>query len=71
MVKMVIALCLFLNGDLIEHRVQNSMSECLQKKRIATKIPKAVKLKRLKTKKQNAEKKANMLWLHFLVKYMG
>lgn len=30
-----------------------------QKKRIATKTPKAVKLKRLKTKKQNAEKKAN------------
>ena len=36
MVKMVIALCLFLNGELIEHRVQSSMSECLAKKRVAT-----------------------------------
>ena len=36
MVKMVIALCLFLNGELIEHRVQSSMSECLKGKRIAT-----------------------------------
>ena len=33
---MVIALCLFLNGELIEHRVQASMSECLKGKRIAT-----------------------------------
>lgn len=36
MTKMVVALCLFLNGELIEHRVQSSMSECLQKKRVAT-----------------------------------
>ena len=36
MTKIVIALCLFLNGELVEHRVQNSMSECLKKKRIAT-----------------------------------
>jgi len=36
MTKMVIALCLFLNGELIEHRVQESMSECLKGKRIAT-----------------------------------
>jgi hypothetical protein len=36
MTKMVIALCLFLNGELVEHRVQNSMSECLKGKRIAT-----------------------------------
>jgi hypothetical protein len=36
MTKMVIALCLFINGELIEHRVQQTMSECLQKKRIAT-----------------------------------
>ena len=36
MTKMVIALCLFLNGELIEHRVQSSMSECLKGKRIAT-----------------------------------
>ena len=36
MTKMVIALCLFINGELIEHRVQESMSECLKGKRIAT-----------------------------------
>ena len=36
MVKMVIALCLFLNGELKEHRVQQSMSDCLKHKRIAT-----------------------------------
>ena len=36
MTKMVIALCLFINGELIEHRVQSSMSECLKGKRIAT-----------------------------------
>ena len=36
MAKMVIALCLFINGELIEHRVQESMSECLKGKRIAT-----------------------------------
>jgi len=36
MTKFVIALCLFLNGELKEHRVQDSMSECLKHKRIAT-----------------------------------
>ena len=36
MTKMVIALCLFLNGELVEHRIQSSMSECLKGKRIAT-----------------------------------
>ena len=36
MTKMVIALCLFINGELKEHRVQESMSECLKGKRIAT-----------------------------------
>ena len=36
MVKLVIALCLFLNGELIEHRVQESMSTCLKMKREAT-----------------------------------
>jgi hypothetical protein len=34
--KLVIALCLFINGELREHRVQNSMSDCLKHKRIAT-----------------------------------
>ena len=33
---MVIALCLFINGELKEHRVQETMSECLKGKRIAT-----------------------------------
>ena len=36
MTKMVIALCLFLNGELIEHRKQESMSTCLKMKREAT-----------------------------------
>ena len=36
MIKMVIALCLFINGELKEHRVQSSMSDCLKHKRIAT-----------------------------------
>jgi len=36
MTKIVIALCLFLNGELIEHRVQKSMSTCLKMKREAT-----------------------------------
>ena len=36
MVKMVIALCLFINGELREHRVQDSMSDCLKAKREMT-----------------------------------
>lgn len=36
MVKMVIALCLFINGELIEHRIQDNMSTCLKMKREAT-----------------------------------
>jgi len=32
----VIALCLFLNGQLVEHRVQDSMGTCLKMKREAT-----------------------------------
>jgi len=36
MTKVVIALCLFLNGELIEHRIQDSMSDCLKKKRVAS-----------------------------------
>ena len=35
MVKLVIALCLFVNGELVEHRIQSSMSDCLKKKREA------------------------------------
>jgi hypothetical protein len=36
MIKLVIALSLFLNGELTEYRIQDSMSDCLKKKRIAT-----------------------------------
>ena len=36
MVKLVIALCLFVNGELIEHRIQDSMSTFLKMKREAT-----------------------------------
>ena len=36
MTKLVIALCLFINGELKEHRVQDSMSDCLKHKRVAT-----------------------------------
>lgn len=35
MIKVVIALCLFLDGSLIEHRVQDSISDCLKHKREA------------------------------------
>ena len=36
MTKFVIALCLFLDGQLVEHRIQDSMSTCLKMKREAT-----------------------------------
>jgi hypothetical protein len=36
MTKMVIALCLFINGELKEHRVQETMSDCLKHKRVAS-----------------------------------
>ena len=36
MTKLVIALCLFLNGELVEHRIQESMGTCLKMKREAT-----------------------------------
>lgn len=32
----VIALCLFINGELVEHRIQDSLSDCLKHKREAT-----------------------------------
>ena len=35
MTKLVIALCLFINGQLVEHRIQESMSTCLKMKREA------------------------------------
>ena len=36
MIKMVIALSLFLDGKLTEYRIQDTMSDCLKSKRIAT-----------------------------------
>jgi len=36
MVKIVIALCMFVNGELLEHRIQESMSTCLKHKREAS-----------------------------------
>ena len=36
MVKVVFALCLFINGSLVEHRIQDSLSTCLKMKREAT-----------------------------------
>jgi len=35
MLKVVVALCLFINGQLIEHRIQDSISTCLKMKREA------------------------------------
>ena len=34
--KLVFALCLFINGELIEHRIQDNLSTCLKMKREAT-----------------------------------
>ena len=36
MVKLVFALCLFINGSLVEHRIQDSLSTCLKMKREAS-----------------------------------
>ena len=36
MYQVVIALCLFINGELIEHRIQDNLSTCLKMKREAT-----------------------------------
>jgi hypothetical protein len=36
MVKMVIALCLFINGEMVEYRIQPDISTCLKMKREAT-----------------------------------
>jgi hypothetical protein len=34
--KLVFALCLFINGELIEHRIQEDLSTCLKMKREAS-----------------------------------
>ena len=36
MIKLVFALCLFINGELVENRIQDSLSTCLKMKREAT-----------------------------------
>ena len=33
MYQVVIALCLFINGELIEHRIQDNLSTCLKMKK--------------------------------------
>ena len=35
MIESVVALCMFIAGELKEHRIQSSMSECLKGKREA------------------------------------
>ena len=35
MVELVVALLMFVNGEIKEHRIQESMSQCLKGKRIA------------------------------------
>jgi hypothetical protein len=34
--KLVFALCLFINGELVEYRIQDNLSNCLKMKREAT-----------------------------------
>ena len=36
MYQLVFALCLFINGELVEHRIQDNLSTCLKMKRQAT-----------------------------------
>jgi hypothetical protein len=36
MIGIVFALCLFINGELVEHRIQPDISTCLKMKREAT-----------------------------------
>ena len=35
MIQLVFALCLFINGELVEHRIQDNLSTCLKMKREA------------------------------------
>ena len=34
-ISSVVALCMFIAGELKEHRIQSSMSDCLKRKRLA------------------------------------
>jgi len=36
MIKLVFALCLFINEELVEHRIQDTLSSCLKMKREAS-----------------------------------
>ena len=36
MTAIVFVLCLFINGELVEHRIQDNLSTCLKMKRQAT-----------------------------------
>jgi len=36
MIQYVIALCLFINGEMVEHRIQPDVSTCLKMKREAS-----------------------------------
>ena len=38
MVEVVVALLMIVNGEIKEHRIQDSMSQCLKGKRIATRV---------------------------------
>ena len=40
MTEMVIALLMIVNGEIKEHRIQESMSECFKGKRVATRTNK-------------------------------
>jgi len=40
MTEMIIALLMIVNGEIKEHRIQESMSECLKGKRVATRTNK-------------------------------
>ena len=40
MVEVIIALLMIVNGEIKEHRIQMSMSECLKEKRIAERVVK-------------------------------
>ena len=35
MTEVIVALLMIINGEIKEHRIQESMSECLKKKRVA------------------------------------
>ena len=38
MIEMVVALLMIVNGEIKEHRIQESMSQCLKGKRIANRV---------------------------------